>query len=153
MTALYQEIRAAAFHNATIVALGYPLIVSGLECPDLEIGPLGIKEDEQVFIRRWADHLNETLEDAARVAGIHFVRVANPAIPTAPFSFFGHEVCATNDPWILGITAPEKHRFHPNADGQALYANAVNAFLDQKGVGYGPGFFASGLPKNPAPQP
>ena len=33
------------------------------------------------------------------------------------------------------------------------YAAALHAFLTQTGVGYGPGFFASGLPKNPVPQP
>ncbi|MCH7687896.1 MAG: SGNH/GDSL hydrolase family protein, partial [Planctomycetes bacterium] len=151
VTALYQEIRAAAASNHTVVALGYPLLVSGRECPDLEwdvIGPFdpGISEAEQRFIRNMGIHLNQVLKDAANVAGIHFVGVFR--------DFASHEVCTEGgDPWINGIMDEQVFSFHPNEQGQAFYAAAVSAFLDQTGVGYGPGFFASGLPKNPAPQP
>jgi hypothetical protein len=156
VTALYQEIRAAA-PKASIVALGYPLLVSGRVCDDLKVKVkgivtlLGMSAAEQAFIRTMSDLLNEVLIDAAEVAGIQFVGVASEG---SLFSFFDHEVCTDNDdPWIHGIMDEEVFSLHPNGDGQAVYAGALNAFIAQTGVGYEPGFFASGLPKNPAPQP
>jgi hypothetical protein len=141
---LYQETKSAA-PNAAVVALGYPLLVSGIECPDLSVPFLGFSEEEQQFVREMVDLVNEVLEDAAQEVGIHFLDVAT--------EFSDHEIC-DSDPWIHSIKKiPFVFSIHPTERGQVAYASVLNRFLEQTGVEYAHGFFAGGLPKNPPPQP
>ncbi|MHC4505816.1 MAG: GDSL-type esterase/lipase family protein, partial [Planctomycetota bacterium] len=101
---LYQETKSAA-PNAAVVALGYPLLVSGIECPDLSVPFLGFSEEEQQFVREMVDLVNEVLEDAAQEVGIHFLDVAT--------EFSDHEIC-DSDPWIHSIKKiPFVFSIHP----------------------------------------
>jgi lysophospholipase L1-like esterase len=145
--AVYQEIRTAA-PNAAVVALGYPLLVSGIECSDLNIvQDRGFSAEEQAFVRQMADLLNEVMEDAAREAGVHFLE-------EVATKFSPHEICDVGaNPWLHGVLLkPSVHSLHPNQAGQAAYAAVVNEFLNRTGIDYANGFFASGLPRNPPPQ-
>jgi hypothetical protein len=58
-------------------------------------------------------------------------------------------------PWINGIVGLGKaESFHPSAQGQRVYADAVNRFLESTiNLNYQHGFFESGMPKNPPPVP
>ena len=144
VTDVYEEIKSKSMDNATVVALGYPLLLSaGSGC----IGAPLITNDERNDIRRLGVLLNQQLAIAARRAGVHFVReVAD--------EFAGHNVC-DSEPWILGAQ-PHKpvHSFHPTPEGQLAYARVLEKFfLTRARLGYPRGFFESGMPRNPAPIP
>jgi hypothetical protein len=112
-----------------------------------------LSSQDQEFIRRAADLLNAELDAAADRVGVHFVDVAD--------RFAGHEVCS-GDAWIFGIDLHglplpwnedfvQPRSFHPTSSGQVAYADALNAYVNDKVEnGWGPGFHLNGLPKNPA---
>lgn len=118
-----------------IVVLGYPRLVSGIECPLASaVGVnlpkvLALSAKEQRFIRQAADDLNATIAAAAAAAHLRFVSVAD--------HFAGHEVCADlpfSPAWVTGtrfIVDPILRRtdFHPNPEGQAQYARRLNQCL------------------------
>jgi hypothetical protein len=82
------------------------------------------------------------MAQAASQAGVHYVPIAD--------DFEGHNVCDAA-PWINGIVGRGKtESFHPRAQGQRVYADAVNRFLESTiKLDYPHGFFESGMPKNP----
>src|SRR5262249_36536187 len=74
--------------NAATLILGYPIVVSGKECPAVEVpfdNDLKLSESEQVFLRSANQQVNTAIAEAAALVGVHFV-------PVAPH-FAGHEVC------------------------------------------------------------
>jgi|GEM_PF-2433536 len=143
---VFQELRQSA-PNATIIALDYPLVVSGNECPNSEffIGSgFYLSANEQAWMRQANRDLNRAIQEAAAATGIHFVSVEE--------RFEGHGVCGDADDWIYGVRHfwPQGW-FHPNAKGQREYARAVNDYLDSIKSGWAAGYHLSGLPRNPAP--
>ena len=68
--------------------------------------------------------------------------------------FGTHEVCDP-EPWIWGPKLFTKaHSFHPTATGQQAYADALIELLNSKGLeDRPPGFFESGMPRNPEEGP
>ncbi|MEI2723902.1 MAG: GDSL-type esterase/lipase family protein [Verrucomicrobiota bacterium] len=149
---VHAEIKAATPNAATIV-LGYPILLSGNECPAAQFPPFGesdlkLSASEQAYLRGLNIQLNSVIEASAADVGLHFVPVAN--------RFVGHEVCGDLDPWINGVvlfnpTFNPRASVHPTARGQQEYANAVNDYLESIGSDWSYGFLANGLPANPAP--
>ena len=139
VTDVYEEIKSKSMDNATVVALGYPLLLSaGSGC----IAAPFITNDERNEIRTLGALLNEQLSVAARRAGVHF-------IPEVATEFEGHNVCDTQ-PWILGAQLEHVHSFHPTPEGQLAYARLLERFFLAKArAGYARGFFESGMPRNP----
>jgi hypothetical protein len=139
--------------NATVVAVGYPRLLSGNECLGVGFSLWKIDAAEQAFLRNVADQLNQMMSDVAREVGVHFVS-------DIPSRFDRHEVCGTARNWIFGLSLPLIHgwghnfmsrSFHPTARGQVEYSNAVNDYLRSIGPGWPTGFHANLLPRNPAP--
>lgn len=139
-----QDIRNTA-PNATIVLLGYPQLFERVEC---SVGGGGlISSNEQGFLRLVTVVLNATLASAAREVGVHYV-------PTF-MRFKGHGVCAGSAAFLKGINLqePKEFWFHPNDRGQSELTLIVNEFLADASINSGFEFSASGLPKNPDPNP
>lgn len=143
-----------ALPDATVVVLGYPILLSGAECPAVRFPPSaksGVKlsSSEQAFLREMNASLNTVIAESAAIAGLHHVAVAD--------RFTGHEICGVADDWING-TAPlltpwfnPKATVHPTARGQLEYANALNAYLASTSTSPPNGLLPQGLPRNPAP--
>ena len=144
--ATYQEIRSKAPHAAIVVA-GYPLLVSGNECPALEVpgyADAKLSAAEQTWMREANAQLNTALREAAAQVGVHFVPVAE--------HFDTHGICGTQEDWIFGTYHIwPQGLFHPNARGQKEYARLINSYLGSLNRAWPAGHFASGLPRNPAP--
>ncbi|WP_164886720.1 GDSL-type esterase/lipase family protein [Piscinibacter defluvii] len=131
VSTVHQRLRAAA-PNSTIVVLGYPILLSGNECPAARLPHPGetvlqLSAAEQVFLRGINARLNFLIEQSARAAGLHFVSVSD--------RFAGHEICGPLEPWVNGIvlanpTWNPKASVHPTTRGQLAYAYAVNEYLD-----------------------
>jgi hypothetical protein len=151
VASVLQEIVALTQGKATVVLMGYPLLVSdatNCAAPGLgNLGAPGISRDERMALRALGLHLNEQIAAAASQVGVHFVRVAE--------RFEGHNVC-DSAPLIKGVVLgeDEAHWFHPNIDGQLAYAGELEEFFRETAtVSYARGFFESGMPRNPAPAP
>jgi hypothetical protein len=145
------EIRNAA-PDAAVFVLGYPHLVAGEDvCAQVSIGLLWKLEiAEQQFLRRMSGLLNQTIADAARKAGVHFVEgVAR--------RFAGHELCGASSPWLFGnerscaSPSDRTHCGHPNSAGQRAYAAELQSFIDVMGGGWVHGYLPSGFPRNPSP--
>jgi Tol biopolymer transport system component len=131
----FPGIRDAAKH-ADVLVVGYPRLFpdgSQQTCPKLTPW-----RGEMHMLREMGDKLNDALHDAALRWGFRFVDVAR--------LFSGHEVCGADGEWLNGpsttwrLVAPgregpvdvnllDDESFHPNLDGQAAYAAAVNSAL------------------------
>lgn len=141
---VYSQLRYNAY-KASIIALDYPLVVSGNECPSSQItSNLKLSAEEQAWMREANQQLNQGLREAALEAGVHFVSVEN--------HFEGHGVCGSSDDWIFGtLYFWPQGLFHPNVRGQREYSKMINNYLDLTKVGWPNGYFTSGFPKNPSP--
>jgi hypothetical protein len=168
LLATFEEARALA-PNATIIALGYPLVTTSKRCFPGNSGPFvpGMPEDETIpgttpseinFIRRSGAHLNRVIASAAKEAGVHFVPVDRLFQPSRPQNASANEptpdhlVCGT-DPWIgwAAFNLVGEAAYHPTPAGHRAYAHAISDYLRKKGIDYQYGFFESGMPKNPPP--
>ncbi|MEZ4282133.1 MAG: SGNH/GDSL hydrolase family protein [Myxococcota bacterium] len=144
--ATFQEIRAAT-PNAPTIVFGYPILMAGVECPAASVP---FAEDakfsaaEQAWMREYNAFVNDVTAQAAALAGVHFVAVAD--------RFAGHEVCGPLDDWINGLMPLDPYAsFHPRLPGVQAYVDAGNAYLESLRTGWAPGYFSTGLPRNPAP--
>jgi hypothetical protein len=146
LVALYQSIAKLA-PNGRILVLGYPQLLPATtaeqDCVELYGDELthktpikGLDNDEQNWFRKEETDLNTTINSAVTKSSVSasFVPVAT--------QFAGHEICgsAAGGEWINGpsLTAKgglhlskhiAKNSFHPNATGQAEYANIINQYL------------------------
>jgi hypothetical protein len=165
---LYREVRDRAA-GASVLALGYPGIVGGRECPDLILGipftqgartaAQRFEPEEQAFMERARRRLNEVIDAAAADAGVIFLDDHLGRGISARFE--GHEACGSGESWIRGFTLPLFNErvdprlnsllasLHPNERGQLELAKAVNEFLVATRSGWPHGYFPSGLPRNP----
>jgi lysophospholipase L1-like esterase len=113
---LYSKIRALA-PRARVAVVGYPRLFK----PDdscwagAKISKLEVRD-----LNRTADLLRDVVRAQAQAQGFRF---ADP-MP----SFAGHAVCDSG-PWLHGLASPLGDSFHPNASGQAHYAELVEAAL------------------------
>jgi lysophospholipase L1-like esterase len=139
-----QELKARA-PNATIVAIDYPLLVSGNECDRAQLSPdTNLSASEQAWLRAANRALNQALRDAAAEAGVHSVSVED--------HFEGHGVCGDDGEWMFGTWHVWwKGMFHPNPIGQIQYARMINTYLQSIGTDWSAGYYPNGLPRNPAP--
>lgn len=139
--------------DATVVVLGYPLLVSGNECSAAQFPPFGdsdlkLSKTEQDFLREANELLNTTIEESATIAGLHYVPVAE--------RFQGHEICGSADDWINGVvifnpTFNPKASLHPTLRGQQEFTFAINDYLAAIPDSWETGLFVNGLPRNPVP--
>lgn len=130
--------------NATVLVMGYPILVSGSECSAAQIfdSNLALSSSEQQWMRDANQLLNTTTQVVAALVGTHYVDVED--------HFAGHEVCGVFDDWIAGIRLPDaKSSFHPTLRGQSEYARAINTYLEEIRTGWLFGYFDTGLPRNP----
>lgn len=145
---IHASLRQAA-PNAAIVVFGYPMLVSGMECPALQIP--GIPEaklsaDEQAFLRKANGLLNDAIARSASRHGLHHIPVAE--------HFKGHEACGALDDWVNGLVPYNiPSSFHPTARGQAEYARLFNQYMQAAANNWPHGYLGSGLPRNPTPVP
>ncbi|MDX1389107.1 MAG: SGNH/GDSL hydrolase family protein, partial [Acidobacteriota bacterium] len=144
--AVHAEIRAAT-PNAPTVVVGYPQVLGGRECLDVGIPPVNLSAEEQAFMRSATTLLNTRLAESAAEVGVHFV--------PAESHFAGHGACGNKDDWIHGILPfTPVSSFHPKVRGQIEFSRLINDYFEDLQVqGWGPGFFATGLPRNPDPMP
>ncbi len=142
---VHHQIRSATPNAATVV-FGYPVMVSGNECPALQIP--GVPEaklstGEQAFLRSANIELNNIIAASAAHAGLHYISVAN--------HFADHEVCDAQENWVNGFTPLNPAAsFHPTARGQAEYARLFNDYVNGIATSWSHGYLANGLPRNPA---
>lgn len=108
---LYADVRARAPH-AEVLVTTYPRLFNGEDCSLVTF----FDDDEMARLNAAADELALCLRDAADRAGFTCVDV----LPR----FIGHAAC-DDDEWINGVSWPVEESFHPNADGHAAYARAV----------------------------
>lgn len=124
--------------KARVYVTGYPRLFglsfpSPAGCPVGTLGqiPLFVTANDARWIRRKADGLNDVIAAMvarARREGIQatYVDVATP--------FTSHNVCGTGTRWVNGVVADPTSpsglasaSFHPTAQGQQAYADAVAA--------------------------
>jgi lysophospholipase L1-like esterase len=124
---LYEQIIDELSPGGALVVLGYP---------NLTVDPSrwqrrlcqGIGSEDAALLRRVATALDEHVAEAvARVDAVYV-----PLIDT----FDGHELCASRDEWINGLTLGIGNRtlrltsaFHPNAAGQEAAAEVLAGVL------------------------
>ncbi|NPU91663.1 MAG: hypothetical protein HPY82_07085 [Gammaproteobacteria bacterium] len=144
--ATLSEIKTKA-PNATILAMDYPLLLSGNECERSQIASDSkLSTAEQAWIRQANRALNQVLRQAAAEVGVHSVSVED--------HFEGHGVCGDDGEWIFGTWHfLLKGMFHPNHRGQFEYAKVINNYLWSIGSHWSYGYYPNGLPKNPDPMP
>jgi hypothetical protein len=126
--------------KASVILVGYPKL-------DAMGGCAGISETEMEHLNILADHLDTTMRLAARKAGVHYVSMIKD---DEGGSFFDSNGICSDSPLINGrvwrLPWPDSW-FHPNAVGQAAYAEVIRNFINQWEGERTP----SGLPKLPAP--
>lgn len=145
---------------------GLPLTVLRESVADAEAVAFNVGEQE--WIRGQQDKMTALTRELVEEAGFHFVDVRE--------KFAGHEVCGRHGEWLIGVAPPGRSiqdrtpgdsracltgtnqlcidligrgSFHPNARGQAAYAEALEeGILEQVRRGYPPQE-ATGLPLSP----
>lgn len=144
---VFTAIRQRAPH-ATVIVLDYPQL---FPADHVEQGCLALRpwsRHSQHVLRDATVKLDDALSAAAAHAGVWFDEVRE--------EFAGHAVCDP-EPWVSPLKAslnPNRliESFHPNAQGQRAYADALAAFVSQK-LSEGRRKTAAGLPANPPPAP
>lgn len=149
--ALFEEARAAAGADSSVVAVGYPYVfpATAAEQGCTALVPF---RGEMDALRSMNHDLNEAIRTAAVTAGVHFVSLEE--------SYAGREVCGREGEAINGAVvrprwgippiAVDAASFHPKDVGHGLAAGAVNAFVAawrRDGKPLTPAH----LPRNPAP--
>lgn len=119
----YRQIAAEA-PNARVVIIGYPPLFEA----DADSYRNLLFVEDQVWMNEQAEALNATLRAAALEAGVEFVDV------TALFADHG---IGSDEPWFNdldfggpGLAPVDPGSFHPNGQGQAAIAEAVQRQLE-----------------------
>ena len=133
----YQEIYDKS-DGAKVYVIGYPQFIS----PELDVSCSSIHNlhfEEREMIYYAVQYLNETIQKAARAAGVKYIDIEN--------SLDGGRICDTDKPYINPITATKpiigallsdlwmhekQEAFHPNARGHAKIAKAIYQQLNSK---------------------
>ncbi|MEU7474864.1 SGNH/GDSL hydrolase family protein [Lentzea sp. NPDC042327] len=132
---LYAKIALRA-RDAEVWVLGYPQLIAGDAdfTPCRYLGPLDVDIDEtdQAGARTLVTALNDTIRDRVGARGTKF-----HYLDPAPL-FEGHELCSTRDwPYFYGPQVPELgSSYHPNAAGQAAYAELVKEQAIRQHLGW-----------------
>lgn len=114
LDALYKKIKAGA-PNAKVFILGYPHIFELGNCGTFSLG-----EPARKAINDSTSALNGVIREAATANGFTFI--------DAEKAFAGRGVCTTapGGAWLTDTSAG-KDLYHPNADGQEVYAVLLDA--------------------------
>ena len=138
--------------NTAIIAADYPRIFpdTTAEQTCIQLSPW-LTTADQNWMNDEGNTLDTVEQTAANGAGVNMVDV-RPL-----FDDGDHEVCGNGGAWINGMTwnwgdlfsqfPPVQGSFHPNAAGQAGYAQAFENFIDT----YPGPLTPQGLPANPPP--
>jgi hypothetical protein len=120
LSTLFDSIASAA-PNATVYVVGYPEIVpgSGGSCPPIITGI------EQSAIDTVVTSMNNKIRAATVGAGSQFEFIDATA-SGSPFD--GHDLCSA-DSYFNSLSWPLQYSFHPNANGQAAYAELIANYL------------------------
>ncbi|HEX8120072.1 MAG TPA: SGNH/GDSL hydrolase family protein [Solirubrobacteraceae bacterium] len=129
LDAVYSALAAKAA-NARIVVLGYPQLFPHT-AQEQGCGKLRPWRGEATMLRGKETAFNSLIKQKATAAGFEFVDVAA--------RFARHEICGNAGEWINGPSLSYKpnrkfiddESFHPNRNGQADMAAAVNALLER----------------------
>lgn len=137
---MFQEIRTRVAPDASIVAVGYPLLFSPTFNPvSLPCLP-GFDAGEKAMVGRLGVQLNQVIEDAAAVAGIQFydpnTRYTDNDRVCGSSEKINSVVLYSNDgdsPWNVltnsYVTVPSRASFHPKESGHALIASDIARML------------------------
>lgn len=137
---LYADIRTRA-PRALLVAPGYPRFfpvdgATGLISTILGWSPLapeqrceGLRLSDQLWINEKIHELDGAISSSVRSMGGRYAEMYD--------GFDGHELCHSLNPfadnWLNGVKPPVignlDESFHPNADGQTAYADAIRRVL------------------------
>ncbi len=122
LLAQYQQAKEKA-KNARIIVVGYPPLF-----PENPSYRNSLTAEDQKWMNEKAAELNRTIASAAQEAGVEFVD------PSADFA--GHGI-GSADPWFNeltfdgpGMMLVDPSSFHPNAKGQAAFAEAIQRQLE-----------------------
>jgi lysophospholipase L1-like esterase len=120
MTAVYKEVKADA-KGAPVVVVGYPQIIPGNPLTAIRHCPTIVQPALVPLMHEVGIQLDSVLARAAAAAGVNYVSTLNV--------LKGHELC-TADPWVNSVySGPTSGRAHPNAQGQAIMAAAVEDYV------------------------
>jgi hypothetical protein len=122
--------------RARVYVTGYPRLfgLTGYNAFGCQVGMLGaaplyVTSEDVRWLREKADGLNAAIRTGVAEARRQGVRATYVDVAT-PFTT--HNVCGAGTPWVNGVvftpTNPPQispASFHPNADGQRAYADAV----------------------------
>jgi len=116
LESLFEQVRSAA-PNAVIDVVGYPDVVApGGNCPTY------LSSGEQIAVETVVTGLNNDLRTAVSDSGSGF-QFIDPTMTGSPFD--GHDLCSA-DSYFNGLSIPQtQYSFHPNAAGQAAYAELI----------------------------
>lgn len=133
LVAMYLDMRARAGADARLLVLGYPRMFP--QDPNRPVSlSVSISAKERRWLNQMADHANAAIKEAvaaanAQGADIEYVDVTH--------ALAGHEL-GTKDPWLNDLSlhgfppSVNPESFHPNAAGQAAFAEAVNQAIDRR---------------------
>lgn len=124
LPALYKKIKnsPALAPGARIIVLGYPRFFPAAppkRCPT-GIPGAAFRAADMTWINQSISRLNALIAATAKPAGFTFVNTYN--------SFDGHNLCDP-EPWLNKASVPVTSSFHPNRQGQAALAVAVEQAL------------------------
>jgi hypothetical protein len=123
LVSTYLKIHEKAPH-AKILVLGYPALVGTTDTALCS----GIEDSERTFLDGLAGPLAQTIDGAvadarSAVGGLDITFIDVMSV------YSGHAACGP-DPWLRPVVFSNlAYSFHPNATGQAAYADLVNAHL------------------------
>ncbi len=119
LATLYGDIKADVGTGTRVLVLGYPHEIPAAGAP-WSCSSL-LSADQTAAVQVESD-LNTAIAAAVTTAGAPFEYVD----PWDQFS--GHQLCSA-DPYFRGLSSPTTYSYHPNAAGQAAYAEAVETYL------------------------
>jgi hypothetical protein len=150
-TTLLPAFKTIAAHegpNTSMLVADYPQIfppnTDQEKCAQLS--PYFTVDDQQWFRQLTVD-LDLGVKQAANLAGVNFVNVLD--------EFNGHAICDSAGAWLNSLTNVNgwddvSGSFHPNASGQAGYAQAFENYISNA-VADGTPLTTAGMPADPGP--
>jgi lysophospholipase L1-like esterase len=104
---VYTAVKSRAAPGATIVALGYPRVFSGVRC----VGSFGLSSAEETKANQLSDALDALIAKHALADGVVY--------KSAIAQFTGHAVCSSS-PWLNALNLFNTgESYHPNRNGHS----------------------------------
>lgn len=132
LMALFSRIRELS-PDTRIYIVGYPQFIDGASffcAPNVPIS-----QNERIMINESVTYLNRVIEAAAINSGVRYIDIEH--------SLTGHKLCEKGEAYVTGLalarkigfgstmigSSEEQESFHPNKNGHALIAKAINDAL------------------------